>query len=310
MPDAPLPDGEVLVSVANPWDYADPRMFRAWTAQGGRFVGVVHDLLPWEVPQLIGGREVRGFITGMLEVLAEADHLVAVSAHSAASLAEASRERPMRGTVEIVHPSIVPAIGRPPSVPLPLPFATDRPFVLFCSTIEVRKNHLLLLRLWDRLRRRLPPERLPRLVFVGRWGWGVDAVRLWTTRDWRMTPHLVVLDGLPDEQLAECYRRALVTLFPSFAEGFGMPVAESLACGTPVLTGTHPALREASENLMPAIDPDDLPAWQREVLRLIDEPGRLDELHRLVRRYRGPEPGSLGRAVAAAAARTAFFESG
>ena len=302
-PAAPLPDGDVLVSVANPWDYASPQFFQAWKNKGGRFVGVVHDLLPWEVPQLTDGREVRGFIAGMLDVLRTADHLVAVSAHSAASLAAATEDHPCDATIEVVPPSISPSLSRPPTLAGQLPFPRDRPFVLFCSTIEVRKNHLLLLRLWDRLRRRLPPDRLPRLVFVGRWGWGIDAVRLWVARDWRMAPHLTVLEGLPDEQLARCYREALFTVFPSYAEGFGMPVAESLACGTPVLIGTHPALREASENLMPALDPDDLPAWEREVLRIIEEPGRLDALRAMTRRYKGPEPGGLGRAIAEAAER-------
>lgn len=300
---APLPDGDVLVSVANPWDYASPQFFQAWKKKGGRFVGVVHDLLPWEVPQLTDGREVRGFIAGMLDVLDTASHLVAVSAHSAASLSAATLDRPCGATIEVVPPSISPSLSRPPAITPQLPFPRDRPFVLFCSTIEVRKNHLLLLRLWDRLRRRLPPDRMPRLVFVGRWGWGVDAVRLWVVRDWRIAPHLTVLEDLPDEQLAQCYREALFTVFPSHAEGFGMPVAESLACGTPVLIGTHPALREASENLMPALDPDDLPAWEREVLRIIEEPGRLDELRMVARRYRGPESGGLGRAVAEAAER-------
>jgi glycosyltransferase involved in cell wall biosynthesis len=302
-PAAPLPDGDVLVSVANPWDYAAPEFFRAWKRKGGRFVGVVHELLPGEGPQVTDGRDMRGSMGGMLDVLDTADHLVAVSAHSAASLAAATEACPGGASIEVVPPSISPSLCRPPAMAAQLPFPSDRPFVLFCSTIEVGKNHLLLLRLWDRLRRRLPPDRLPRLVFVGRWGWGVDAVRIWVTRDWRMAPHLTVLDGLPDEQLAQCYREALFTVFPSHDEGFGMPVAESLTCGTPVLVGTHPALREASENLMPALDPDDLPAWEREVLRIIEEPGRLDELQAMTRRYKGPEPGGLGRAIAVAAER-------
>jgi hypothetical protein len=54
---------------------------------------------------------------------------------------------------------------------------------------------------------------------------------------------------------------------------------------------------------MPALDPDDLPAWEREVLRIIEEPGRLDELQAMTRRYKGPEPGGLGRAIAVAAER-------
>jgi glycosyltransferase involved in cell wall biosynthesis len=180
---------------------------------------------------------------------------------------------------------------------------------MYCSTIEVRKNHHLLLRIWERLRRRLPENLLPRLVFIGRWGWGIEPIRLWVERDWRMAPHLVVLEGITDDVLALLYRRALFTVFPSFAEGFGMPVAESLACGTPVLTGTHPALREASEGLMPAIDPDDLLGWESMILALLQSPERIMDLRAAAARYRGAEPGLLGRKVANATERFLLHSS-
>jgi glycosyltransferase involved in cell wall biosynthesis len=151
------------------------------------------------------------------------------------------------------------------------------------------------------LRQALPEAQLPRLVFAGRWGWGVDAVRLAVERNWRLTPHLCVLEGVSDAELAYLYRHAVFTLFPSFAEGYGMPVAESLACGTPVVIADHPALHEAAEGLMPAIDPLDFPAWEREITRLLTDAEYLEELRRRARQYQGPRPGELGQAVASAA---------
>ena len=307
---APLPDGQILVTVANPWDYAPPDVFIAWRAAGRRIVGVVHDLLPWEVPHLTSGREVRGFIAQSLAILGTADHLVAVSAHSAASYEEASGSAPGKTSISIAHPSIVPAIRTGDlDAAMPATLADGRAFIMYCSTIEVRKNHHLLLRIWERLRRRLPENLLPRLVFIGRWGWGIEPIRLWVERDWRMAPHLVVLEGITDDVLALLYRRALFTVFPSFAEGFGMPVAESLACGTPVLTGTHPALREASEGLMPAIDPDDLLGWESMILALLQSPERIMDLRAAAARYRGAEPGLLGRKVANATERFLLHSS-
>ncbi len=309
---APLPEGRVLVSVSNPWDYAAPSIFKAWRASGRSAVMVVHDMVAWEVPQLTDGREVKGFVSQALAILAQANHLVANSAHSAASYGAAAADTDFCGIadpvdpahISIAHPGLAPSLrGGSGHAALPPGLADGRPFILFCSTIEVRKNHLLLLRVWDRLRRKLPEAELPRLVFVGRWGWGVEPVRIWLRRDWRLAPHLLVLEGVADDTLALLYRRALFTVFPSFAEGFGMPVAESLACGTPVVTGTHPALREASEGLMPMIDPDDLAAWEDEILGLITAPERLAALRAAAANYRGPVPGILSRTVAEAAAR-------
>jgi glycosyltransferase involved in cell wall biosynthesis len=275
---------------------------KAWRALGRGLVVVLHDLIPYEVPQLTAGREVRSYVGDMMGVLAQADRIVAVSEYAARSYLEAEDGR-LRGDacITVMHPSVAPTLREAEQGIAPPWLDRSRPFVMFCSTIEVRKNHVLLLNLWERLRQDLPEQALPQLVFVGRWGWGSDAVRLWVERNWRLAPHLRVMEGLQDQGLAWLYRNALFTVFPSHAEGFGMPVAESLACGTPVVTGNHPALLEAAERLMPAIDPLDFPAWEQKIRRLIGDPSYLEELRRRARSYRGTRPGDLGRAVAAAA---------
>jgi glycosyltransferase involved in cell wall biosynthesis len=107
-----------------------------------------------------------------------------------------------------------------------------------------------------------------------------------------------VLESVSDPELAWLYRHAAFTLFPSLAEGYGMPVAESLAFGTPVVIADHPALHEAAEGLMPAIDPLDFPAWEREIVRLLTDAAYLEELRRRARQYSGPRSGELGQAVA------------
>jgi glycosyltransferase involved in cell wall biosynthesis len=291
--------GDVLVCTSNPWDYVAPESFRQLRARAARFILVVHDLMVWETPHLTAGRDPRAYSNDMCAVIAEADGIVAVSKSTAKSVAVAlaSLERPTPPMV-VAHPTIGFAVA--PAVDCPAKeIDASRPFVLFCSTIEIRKNHILLLHLWERLRTTLPPERLPQLVFVGRWGWGVDAVRLSVERNWRLASHLRVLEDVRDDVLLWLYRNARFTLFPSFTEGFGLPVAESLSVGTPVLISDLPALREASEDTMPALDPFDLPAWQREVAALCVDDARLEALREKARAYCGPRPGELADAVVA-----------
>ena len=95
--------------------------------------------------------------------------------------------------------------------------------------------------------------------------------------------NLDVLDGLgvrvadyvPDEQLPALYRGASVFVFPSRFEGFGMPVVEAMACGTPVVCSNHPSLDEAAGDAAVRVDPED-PA---EIRRGIEEArARRDEL--------------------------------
>jgi glycosyltransferase involved in cell wall biosynthesis len=110
-----------------------------------------------------------------------------------------------------------------------------RPYLLAVSTLEPRKNLPTLLEAFELLRSR-HPELL--LCVAGAEGWGErpelarDGVRL--------------LGYVPDEQLPKLYRGAEVFVYPSRFEGFGMPIVEAMACGTPVVSSAHPSLDEAS----------------------------------------------------------------
>jgi glycosyltransferase involved in cell wall biosynthesis len=293
--------GDVLICAANPWDYIPAGAFQSLRAQGVRLLAVVHDLMVWETPHWTAGRNPREYSRNMLAAIAEAEHVVAVSSATAkamkAAFASIGKVAP---PVTIAPPSglsnAAPFGGPPPGV------APGDAFVLYCSTIEVRKNHIMLLNLWDRLRQSLPWGRLPRLIIVGRWGWGVDAVRLMIERNWRLAPHVRVIEQVCDHSLSWLYRNARFTVFPSFTEGFGLPAVESLRAGTPVVVSNCAALVEATEGLMPAIDPYDLPAWRREIETLCLDDARLEALREKARRFAGAKPQELPRAILAAIA--------
>jgi glycosyltransferase involved in cell wall biosynthesis len=74
------------------------------------------------------------------------------------------------------------------------------------------------------------------------------------------------IGNCPDRQLSAWLRGACALLMPSFAEGYGMPVAEALSVGTPALCSDLPALREVGEDVADYLDPLDGPAWTRAIL--------------------------------------------
>jgi glycosyltransferase involved in cell wall biosynthesis len=84
-------------------------------------------------------------------------------------------------------------------------------------------------------------------------------------------PYVVELGTVPDRKLTALLRGARALLMPSFAEGFGLPVAEALAHGTPVLCSDLPALREAGGEVPEYFDPLDTPAWHAAVLEYAAE---------------------------------------
>lgn len=137
-----------------------------------------------------------------------------------------------------------------------LKFVLSRDYVLVVSTIEVRKNHALLIRVWERLREDLGEE-VPYLVFVGKWGWQIDELHAYIDDRGYEGDWLFIFNGISDVMMETLYKRALFTVYPSFAEGFGLPIGESLAYGKPCIASNTTAMPEVGGDFVRYFDPFD-----------------------------------------------------
>jgi glycosyltransferase involved in cell wall biosynthesis len=138
------------------------------------------------------------------------------------------------------------------------------PYVLGVSTLEPRKNLDVLLQAFAIARRRRP-ELL--LAIAGPSGWaGENGLRGEGVR-W--------LDFVPDADLPALYRGASVSVYPSRFEGFGIPIVESMACGTPVVSSAHPSLDEASGEVAVRADPSSPEAFAEAIEVALDRRAEL-----------------------------------
>ena len=158
-----------------------------------------------------------------------------------------------------------------------------RDYVLYVSTFETRKNHRLLLQIWKELHRERGND-CPMLVVVGMFGWGVNDLwaEMQASEVWA-AGRIVMLHHVSDALLAHLYRGCAFTVFPSFYEGWGLAATESLAYGKLALVSDVPALREASQDLCPAIHPLDFPNWYRTLVRFLDDPAARAALETRIR---------------------------
>lgn len=161
--------------------------------------------------------------------------------------------------------------------------SAERPFVLYVSTLEVRKNHRLLFQVWRRLLDRHGPERIPDLVFVGRRGWLIDDFVTELEHSHFLDGKIVWKDRVDDAELARLYAGCLFTVYPSFYEGWGLPVAEGMAFGRWCVASNVSSLPEVGGDLAGYFDPFDVPGATAAIERAILDPGHLADRTRAVR---------------------------
>lgn len=157
-----------------------------------------------------------------------------------------------------------------------------KPFVLYVSTIEPRKNHIVLLHIWDQLVANYSPN-IPDLVFVGNLRVGSESLFTYIDSHPYLKGKIKFLSQIPDIQLSSLYQETLFTVFPSLDEGYGLGASESLQYGKACIISSCPALIEATQGLMPIIPVNDLNRWVEVVSRCINDQGYLCSLEELIK---------------------------
>lgn len=238
-------------------------------------VVTIHDLTPLLHPQT-HRLKVRLSVLPFLRSTLEQARLIAVD--SAATARDLRTHYPASAhKLRIVHPGIDPEF-HPAS-----PAAIDRVrrelgcpegFLLYTGTLEPRKNLGLLLDAWEALRR--ADTDTPPLVLVGPYGW--RSRHLLERIERLAADGLHYLGRLPRERQVEVMQAARIFVYPSLYEGFGLPPAEAMACGLPVVASNRASLPEVVGEAGLQVDPESADELASAIRRLLDEPTLAREL--------------------------------
>jgi glycosyltransferase involved in cell wall biosynthesis len=237
-----------------------------------RFVVLCYDIIPLLFPQFYVARDVDQFREHFRVAFPIADRVIFTARRIECDARDYCHSNGL-----VIAATAIASLGTDaPRVPsasaLPSELKPGR-YALFVSTIEPRKGHGMLFRVWRRLLTDGVPQALNfKLVFVGRIGWMVDDMLDRINADQTVAESLLIISNAEDSVLSTVYEGAAFCLYPSVYEGFGLPVVEALSRGKAIIASTGGALPEVVGEFSPCLDPADEDAWYAKLKQWIADP--------------------------------------
>ncbi|MFT9092671.1 MAG: glycosyltransferase family 1 protein, partial [Gluconacetobacter sp.] len=250
--DMPFPKGSSIVSLGAGWHLRS--FFQKISELKKKFdvqhIAMIHDLIPLFKPEYFVDSLVSDFKKWMGDLLVTSDKIMTVSAHTKSDL---ERYREISGiknqkqdTYVVPLDVAIPLNENPEGRASPFTLDVDLPeeFVLFVSTFEIRKGHLLAAQAWKRLIARYG-ERTPNLLCIGSRGWKADAFWKFMSKNPDVAKKIIIIEKATDSFLFHAYKKCIFTIYPSHYEGWGLPVVESLCLGKVPVVSNNSSLPEA-----------------------------------------------------------------
>ena len=231
------------------------RYYRAMARRNARSVFMVHDLIPLTHAEYCRPGVDDAHRRRIYTALQHANGLIANSQATLDSLAAEAEFARLPLPPSVVAPLASGVAARTHGVnPL------DHPYFVILGTIEPRKNHWFMLHVWRRLVERHGAA-APKLVVIGRRGWECENVIDMLDRCSSLRGVVIEEADCSDDRLHLWLQHARALLFPSFVEGYGMPLVEALALRVPVLASDLDVFHEIATDIPDYLDPLDGPGW-------------------------------------------------
>jgi glycosyltransferase involved in cell wall biosynthesis len=269
-------DGDIIVSMGAGWGIPDYMKYMAELKRGYgiKFSILVHDLIPIKYESFVEPHHTVQFRNWLRDAIPVADIVFTNSRYSRSALIDFSAQSGWRlSRVEALQ--LGSDLANQPTAEISSATILPVRYVLFVSTIEIRKNHRLLVRVWKRLLERHGADLVPNLVFAGKIGWLVDGLLANLEASEYLNGKITLLPGLSDAELQQAYHSCLFTVFPSLCEGWGLPIAESLAHGKLCVASNRTSIPEVGGDLVDYFDPSNEDDALAKIERPLIEPGYL-----------------------------------
>jgi len=274
--------GQMLVNTAH-YGIEHAGYARLLRLIGVRPIFMIHDLIPITHPEFCRKGERKRHLMRIRQAVTVGNGIIANSKHTLDVLSEYCAAAKLDLPSATIAP-LAPAL----TISHDWPVVKHGSYFVVLGTIEPRKNHLMLLHAWIDLIGRMGTN-VPKLLIVGRRGSESGQVISMLESRVELRDHVIELARCADAEVVALLRTSRALLFPSFTEGYGLPVVEALSLGVPVIVSDLPAFREISHDAPEFVNPTDTSRWVDliEDYSRGDSTRRRDQLARL-ERYAAP----------------------
>jgi glycosyltransferase involved in cell wall biosynthesis len=227
-----------------------PLFFKA-----GKYVVTIHDVIPLVLPWAFPPRHRWVLAAALARIRKQAERVIVPSIAAAEDVVHFLRvERERISVIPMGCDARFRPVGEPArAVTLQRRYKLPKRYILFVGTLEPRKNVKTLLQAFAQVVAETPRDDVA-LVIAGGQGWGGEDY-LATVEALKLQDRVRFIGFVEDDYLPDLYRGALLFVYPSLYEGFGLPVVEAMACGTPVITSNRASLPEVAGDAALLVDP-------------------------------------------------------
>ena len=248
-------------------------------------VTTIHDLAFEHLPETFNRRSWMQMRLTVRMTARRAAHLITVSEYSRRDISTTYGIAPQRITVtpEAAPPNFLPVDNETELRRIRESYGIQENYILSLCSIQPRKNLVRLIEAYSCLRGVRPEGKLPQLVLAGKRGW-LDRETFSAAERNALGNDLLFTGYVAERDLPGLYSGAVCFVYPSYFEGFGLPVVEAMQCGVPVIAGNQTSLPEVVGEAGLLFDPFDTQALVKALTQVID-----DAEYRAVLRSKGLE---------------------
>ena len=235
-------------------------------------VATIHDLAFEHLPETFNRRSWMQLRLTVRRTARRAAHIITVSEYSRDDISRTygiPRER-ITVTPEAAPPNLLPVTNETELRRIRETYGIQENYILSLCSIQPRKNLVRLIEAYSCLRGIRPRVKLPQLVLAGKRGW-LDSETVRAAEQNALGKDILFTGYVPELDLAGLYSGAVCFVYPSYFEGFGLPVVEAMQCGVPVIAGNRTSLPEIVGEAGLLFDPFDTQALVGALTQVIED---------------------------------------